>query len=66
MKSENWIIVELLGLLTAFGLLSFFFTPVYEKGAWLVMGAILSALSTVLGYKFGKNLPQQLIDKPKV
>jgi hypothetical protein len=62
MKSESWIIVELIVLMFVLGILSFFFVPAYEKGAWMVMGAIWTALSTILGYKFGKNMPQQLGD----
>jgi len=62
MQSESWIIVELLILLAIFGGLAFFRIPAYEKGAWMVMGAIWTALSTILGYKFGKNMPQQAAD----
>jgi len=54
MQSESWIIVELLILLAIFGGLAFFRIPAYEKGAWMVMGAIWTALSTILGYKFGR------------
>ena len=39
MKSESWIIAELGGALVLLAGLSFFYTPVYEKGAWFVMGA---------------------------
>jgi hypothetical protein len=61
-KSESWIILELILFLAAFGGLSFYQTPIYEKGAWMVMGAIWTALSTILGYKFGKNMPDQSTD----
>jgi uncharacterized membrane protein len=63
MKSENWIIVELLVGLMALGVLSFFFNPVYEKGTWLVIGTVVSLLSMIFGYKFGKSLPSQIGEK---
>jgi len=59
MKARVGSSVELLILLAIFGGLAFFRIPAYEKGAWMVMGAIWTALSTILGYKFGKNMPQQ-------
>ena len=59
MKSENWLIVEFAAALVIFGVLSFFVPPTYEKGAWFVMGTLSTGLGTILGYKFGKNLPSQ-------
>jgi hypothetical protein len=59
MKSENWIILEFAAILASFGVLSFFMVPAYEKGGWEVMMIFSTGLGTVLGYKFGKNMPQQ-------
>ena len=47
------IIYVSLAVLVLFGILSFFQVPMYEKGAWLVMGAASSALTGALGFKFG-------------
>ena len=62
MKSESYIIIELGGALLFLGCLSFFFVPAYEKGAWLVINIISSGLAMVLGYKFGKGMPEQAGD----
>ncbi len=62
MKSESWIILELeIALLTLAGL-SFFRTPVYEKAVWFIIGVLASAFTRVIGYKFGKAMPQQASD----
>jgi hypothetical protein len=66
MKSESWIVLELLIGLMGLGALSFFFIPVYEKGAWVVIDAVKASLALVLGYKFGKALPQQASQTPPV
>ena len=62
MKSESWIIVELGMALLLLALLSFFLTPAYEKGAWFAIGIFANGLSLVLGYKFGKGMPEQAGD----
>lgn len=62
MKSESLIIIELLVLLALFGVLSFYQVPVYEKGAWLTISMFASLASLVLGYKFGRSMPQQAGD----
>jgi hypothetical protein len=62
MKSENWIIIEFAGMLFIIGMGSFFFTPAYEKGVWYVAGALSVALTAIMSYKFGKNMPQQSTD----
>ena len=62
MKSENWIIVELGVALLLLGVISFFMVPAYEKGSWFVMGAFASGFSMVMGYKFGRSMPQQIGD----
>jgi hypothetical protein len=59
MKSESWIIVELGVVLAAFGILAFWKAPAYEKAAWYVIGVFSNGLSLVLGYKFGKGMPEQ-------
>ena len=65
MKSESWLIIQLGAALLLLGLLSFFVVPSYEKGAWFVMGAIYGAFNAVIGYKFGRSMPQQASD-PKI
>jgi hypothetical protein len=62
MKSESWLIIQFALVLLIFGVLSFFFSPVYEKGAWAVMTGFMTALGTIMGYKFGRSMPQQLTD----
>ena len=62
MKSESWIIAELGGALLLLAAMSFFLTPSYEKGAWFVIGVFASGFSLVLGYKFGKGMPDQAGD----
>ena len=62
MKSENWLIVELGAALLVLALLSFFFTPAYEKSAWFITGVIASQFANVIGYKFGRSMPQQASD----
>jgi hypothetical protein len=61
-KSETWIIIELGACLMALALLSFFFTPSYEKTVWFVVNVFATALGTVMGYKFGRSMPQQSTD----
>ena len=65
MKSESWIIAELGLALLIFGILSFFRIPSYEKAAWFVIGSFSTAFSVVIGYKFGRSMPQQASD-PKI
>ena len=62
MKSENWIIIGLGAVLLVLAVLSFFMIPKYEKGAWFTVNVFSSALSTVIGYKFGRSMPQQASD----
>ena len=52
-ETADRIIYLSLGVLVLFGILSFFKVPMYEKGAWLVIGAASSALTGALGFKFG-------------
>ena len=62
MKSENWLIIELEASLVVLALLSFFFTPAYEKAAWFIIGVLGTQLANVIGYKFGRSMPQQVGD----
>ena len=62
MKSESWIIAELGGALLLLALRSFFFVPAYEPGAALVMDCFKIGFGMVLGYKFGKGMPEQAGD----
>ena len=62
MKSESWIIAELGAALLLVTVLCFFRLPVYEKGAWFIIGAFVSAFNLVMGYKFGKGMPEQAGD----
>jgi hypothetical protein len=62
MKAESWIIMELGVALFILALLSFIWTPSYEKGAWFAIGVFSNGLNLVLGYKFGKGMPEQVGD----
>ena len=62
MKSENWIIVELGSALLLLTVLGFFRTPAYEKLVWFAAGTFSSQFCAVVGYKFGRSLPQQVGD----
>jgi hypothetical protein len=62
MKSESWIIVELGAALLLLACLCFFRLPIYEKGAWFIIGAFVAAFNLVMGYKFGKGMPEQAGD----
>ena len=59
MKSESWLIVQFGGALFLLGVLSFFVVPAYEKGSWAIMTGFLTTLGTIIGYKFGRSMPQQ-------
>ena len=62
MRSESWLIIELGGALVLLALISFFYEPKYEKAVWFIMGVIASQFANVVGYKFGRSLPQQVGD----
>ena len=47
------IIYACLFALVVFGLTCFFANPLYAKGADLVLGALVAALTGSLGFKFG-------------
>jgi hypothetical protein len=61
-KSDTWFIIEVAVILAALGFLSFWQVPVYEKGAAMIMTVFADALKVLLGYKFGKSMPQQSTD----
>jgi len=62
MKSENLFIIELGIILSAFGFLSFFRVPAFDKGAWFIIGVISTQFANMIGYKFGRSMPQQAGD----
>ena len=62
MKSESCLIIEFALALLLLGVLSFFFIPVYEKGLSAALTTFQSALIGLLGYKFGRSIPQQTGD----
>lgn len=62
MKSESWLIVQVGMVLAILTGLCFFVQPVYEKGAWAGLVVFSSAFSGLLGYKFGRSMPQQSTD----
>jgi hypothetical protein len=61
-KSESIIAIELGAFLLLLSVMSFFFVPAYEKGVWLGIVAFSNGFSLVLGYKFGKGMPEQAGD----
>jgi len=58
-KGDTWLILEIAVILAAFGLISFWFVPVYTAGTVLVMGIFADALKVLLGFKFGRSMPAQ-------
>ena len=63
MKSEtNWIILGCGGAILILGVMSFFRVPAYEKGGWEAMTIFSTALGTIMGYKFGRSMPEQSTD----
>jgi hypothetical protein len=54
--TSDRLIFALLIMLLIFGALSFFVTPAYEKGVWLIVGALVSGLSGLFGFKFGVHV----------
>ncbi len=62
MKSNSWVVVEIGGALVFLCTMSFIFTPAYEKGVWLIVGALVLAFGNALGVKSGSSIPQQAGD----
>lgn len=58
-RSSTNIIYALLACLMLFGVLAWFQNPVYEKGAWAIVGAVIAAFSGALGFKWGVSQPGQ-------
>jgi hypothetical protein len=56
--TSDRLIYALLVLLLIFGVLSFLYAPIYEKGGWLVVNAVTSGLSGLFGFKFGVHIPR--------
>lgn len=52
------IIVGCLAVLVIIGGVSFFADPRYEKGVWIVLGAVTNLLSAAAGAKFGLAVPK--------
>lgn len=59
MKSESWIIIELLAAVLILTALGYFFIPAYGPGVTFGMQAIVAAFNMVIGYKFGRSMPEQ-------
>lgn len=62
MRSETWLIIEIGAILAALCILCFFVTPAYDKGAWFLMGVFASQFGNMIGYSFGRSVPQQIGD----
>ena len=62
MTSDSWLIIEALGGLFILGLLSFVWSPSYEKGAWFVITAFWGVLNLILGAKYSRKMPEQAGD----
>lgn len=62
LRSDTWLIIEVALILATLGLISFWKVPVYEKGTAMAMVVFADALKVLLGYKFGRAMPQQTGD----
>lgn len=62
MKNEDWVILWLLTAVMILALLSFARVPAYEKAIEHISDALSGSLLTVIGYKFGRSMPQQAND----
>jgi hypothetical protein len=62
MRSDTWLIIEVALILAVLGFISFWKAPVYEKGTAMAMVVFADALKVLLGYKFGRAMPQQTSD----
>jgi hypothetical protein len=61
--SIDWAIYVSGAALFALSIAAFFFSPAYEKGAWVGIVAFSSAFSGCLGAKFGLSQAQQINSK---
>ena len=62
MKSETWLIIQIGVAIFILTLLSFWFMPVHLAGVSLGFALLGDAFKVLLGYKFGKSMPQQSTD----
>ena len=60
--ADNFLLGTLVLALVVMGGMSFFYNPVYEKAVWFIIGALVTAFTTVIGYKFGRSMPEQSSD----
>lgn len=56
-KTTNRLIYICLALIFILVVVSFFWEPKYEKGVWTGLMTLSSALTGVLGFKFGITIP---------
>lgn len=59
MKSENWLILQIGSAIFVLTLLSFWFLPIHLAGVSLGFALLGDAFKVLLGYKFGRSMPQQ-------
>jgi len=62
MNGNQWVAVECLLGLVAFGISSFFWKPTDSAVLMIVITAIVSALNNALGVQSGSHLPEQAGD----
>lgn len=60
--TSDRIIFVALGVAVLFGLLSFFKFPLYEKGAWAVIGLVVLIVTNVMSFKFGVHVARLPVD----
>ncbi len=51
--TSDRLIIILFVMIVVFGVLCFFVQPQYEKGAAIIIGVIVMALTNILSFKFG-------------
>jgi hypothetical protein len=61
-KSDSWLVIELGGALLFVAVLSFFLNPVYVKSVDRITDVLAIAFTSVISYKFGRSMPQQVGD----
>jgi hypothetical protein len=63
-ETSDRIIYISTGVIVLFGVLSFFFAPAYEKGAWAVISVAVMALTNTLSFKFGVHVSKPIWPDP--
>jgi len=58
--TSDRLIYVLVASLIGLGLISFFVSPAYEKGVWVIIGAVSNGLSGLFGFKFGVHIPKPI------